>query len=665
MRPSHLLVAALVAAPASASSCSCGKSSSDPAPAGEGSAKAPLASAASAPEKPRRPAPNRQGNVVARSPAGDVLYVVDEDASQIHLVPLPFGKEKPAVSVSLPGRPAEVLPLDGEVLVTIRDPGLLLVLRPDPAAGLVESARVALPGDAWGIAITKDEKTALVSSAWTHKVSGVDLAAKKVRFSLDVAREPRGIAILQGGTRAYVNHLVGSEITRIDGIESDKPSIRRVALPAAPLRVTFERPTAKLASLGYALTLSPDESRLYVARHGLGAVGTPIWFGVSTVDILLTRDDSPLVPPRKPPAVYATGPLGPENEDPIVTAPLFASDAQPRAMAYRKKSDSLLVVSEGSGAIQELTALSMAPSEMGSDRYLRGVKTTDCGAPSGIALSEDESTAFVFCRSSNTLAVVALDSGAGKTSEPIFVPLGKGPDDPAVAEGRRLFYTGEDEELSDGIGCAGCHPEGRDDGHVWTEIAFGSESFQASPDGGSARQTPMLAGRVASKGPYGWHGESDTLEARIVAGTSLHRWRSHGESAKAGSKAAKIAAFLQKGLVPPPREEHEATEQEKRGKTLFESAEVGCKTCHAGPEHTDRVAVPLPRMGVPEGFDEETNKNYKTPSLLFVGGTPPYFHDGSAATLEDLVRKNDDRMGKTNQLSAEDQAALVAYLRTL
>jgi cytochrome c peroxidase len=127
-----------------------------------------------------------------------------------------------------------------------------------------------------------------------------------------------------------------------------------------------------------------------------------------------------------------------------------------------------------------------------------------------------------------------------------------------------------------------------------------------------------------------------------------------------------IAAFLRAGLVPPPRPPGELSEVQKRGKELFESAAVGCRTCHSGPEYTDRVPLPLARMTVRAGFEEETEENkFKTPSLLFVGGTPPYFHDGQAATLEDLVKNNDDRMGKTNHLSAEDRAALIAFLRTL
>jgi cytochrome c peroxidase len=64
-------------------------------------------------------------------------------------------------------------------------------------------------------------------------------------------------------------------------------------------------------------------------------------------------------------------------------------------------------------------------------------------------------------------------------------------------------------------------------------------------------------------------------------------------------------------------------------------------------------------------FEEEPSAAFKTPSLLFVGGSEPFFHDGGSSTLEDLVDTNGDRMGKTSQLSAADRAALVAYLRRL
>jgi cytochrome c peroxidase len=52
------------------------------------------------------------------------------------------------------------------------------------------------------------------------------------------------------------------------------------------------------------------------------------------------------------------------------------------------------------------------------------------------------------------------------------------------------------------------------------------------------------------------------------------------------------------------------------------------------------------------------------PSLRNVATTPPYFHDGSAQTLDDAVR----RMGLAqlnSTLTDQQVKAIVAYLRTL
>jgi len=54
----------------------------------------------------------------------------------------------------------------------------------------------------------------------------------------------------------------------------------------------------------------------------------------------------------------------------------------------------------------------------------------------------------------------------------------------------------------DGRACAGCHPEGRDDGVVW--------HLGAGP-----RQTPTLVGRLEA-GPFGWLGKHPTLEGNIT-----------------------------------------------------------------------------------------------------------------------------------------------------
>ena len=56
-------------------------------------------------------------------------------------------------------------------------------------------------------------------------------------------------------------------------------------------------------------------------------------------------------------------------------------------------------------------------------------------------------------------------------------------------------------------------------------------------------------------------------------------------------------------------------------------------------------------------------KQYRTTPLKGVWQHAPYFHDGSAATLDDVVRTYDTRL--VLGLSAQQKADLVQYLRSL
>jgi cytochrome c peroxidase len=184
---------------------------------------------------------------------------------------------------------------------------------------------------------------------------------------------------------------------------------------------------------------------------------------------------------------------------------------------------------------------------------------------------------------------------------------------------------------------------------------------------GYARQTPMLAGRVKAHGPYGWLGESKDLPARLVGGFGLHRWDKDDTSEpEKTARASYIAAFVRDELVPPPRPERPLTDEEQKGKAIFTSEKAACSTCHTlDTDYTNRSLASFGDAPPPAGFHVEKGAAYKTPSLLFVGGSPPYFHDGRYGSLEQLVDENADRMGKTNHLSPEEKKALVAFLRTL
>lgn len=135
------------------------------------------------------------------------------------------------------------------------------------------------------------------------------------------------------------------------------------------------------------------------------------------------------------------------------------------------------------------------------------------------------------------------------------------------------------------------------------------------------------------------------------------------------------------------------TQEEKRGFELFmteyepRSNRFGadCFHCHGGALFTDNQ---FHNNGLPAttdlGMSELTGKasdqyKFATPSLRNVALTPPYMHNGSLATLEEVVAHyshgihNSDTLDpnlakhpqKGIRLSDEDQSALVAFLKSL
>jgi len=742
---------------------SCNREKATP-PTNGGASEVPASASTTAPPPEREPL-SLEGSTVALLADESVLVVADEDHEVLYLVPPDVSNGAKVRSVPLPGPPAQVVALDGRVLVTLRtlptpaareardkirgplpapsgatsfsspaasagsarpsgsssppsplarkrntpaapfDPdvvrkgqgGLLLVLAPDAKAGLVERGRVTLAPDAWGLAVSRDRKRALVTSAWSSEVTLVDLENLRAIASAKTAREPRGVVILPDGKSAYVSHLVGAALTRLE-LRNDVMTAAPFDFPPAPARTPLG--TTLDASLGYGLVLSPDAESLYVPRHALGAEGVEAWWGAPTVDVLDLTTAKPLAPAHRAGSPRAA--LGASDfERPAWEASPGQAPkpdlwlVQPRAVRYRRSTDTLLVASEGSDALVELDALAADPAMVRLKQHrlapsydpFGGIPDRG-GAPSGIALSRDERQAYVYCRSTFDLVRVDLESGAQAGIH--FAEDGLPAD---AAYGRRLFTSARRGAVSGGIGCAACHPEGRDDGYVWRETSFAEDTsneqsrFVARRENlklkGFAqkvavdrpalhpRQTPMLAGRMRAMGPFGWHGQNRDILERLLDGFRLHRetWGFAPADNTTGEHVAKIdyiADYLRSGLLPPPTLDRALDELELRGKAIFESDRAMCSRCHVPTsEFTDRQALPLPALPVRPGFDREANLAFKTPSLWFVGGTAPYFHDGSRATLEDLLEKNADRMGRTSALDDGERAALVAYLKVL
>jgi mono/diheme cytochrome c family protein len=108
-----------------------------------------------------------------------------------------------------------------------------------------------------------------------------------------------------------------------------------------------------------------------------------------------------------------------------------------------------------------------------------------------------------------------------------------------------------------------------------------------------------------------------------------------------------------------------------RGKALFEG-QGQCSTCHSGSNFTDandRLHAPSEVVSEPEPNGEPSyaarsaTKQYRTAPLKGLWQHAPYFHNGSAATLADVVNAYNVR--KSLGLSPAQVADLVEYLKSL
>ncbi len=124
------------------------------------------------------------------------------------------------------------------------------------------------------------------------------------------------------------------------------------------------------------------------------------------------------------------------------------------------------------------------------------------------------------------------------------------------------------------------------------------------------------------------------------------------------------------------------SESEKRGLDLFFSAELGCANCHSGFLFTD---YSFACNGFFDDYSTDPGRaritvaaadsgKFKVPTLRNIGLTAPYMHNGSAATLEEVIDQymtggsgyvNQSELIQSFTLTVEEKNDLIAFLLSL
>ncbi len=518
---------------------------------------------------------------------------------------------------------------------------------------IVDGVKVREPH---GLALSPDGGTLYVTSVADHELVAFDTQTMHARWRVELAAEPRGVAVSAAGKQAIVGFLSTGALASVE--LGTNPSVSYISLDPAQRAID---PFSGEIFVDQAFSPNGAQARF--------AGGTPSVSDTKDIGHRFARnayavgfigDDIAIAPHQLSAPHLASGGaedmgsyggggfMAPithrlamiDNEDPFAPKTAFAQIGlhQPRALAYDASRDTLYLAGYGNDQVMAVAEVSQGTIHMA---WVTMVPNSSgaCGVD-GLAVAGDQ--LFVHCELGRNLVRFDLSTVAqlGMPSASPSAALGPSTRSEAAQRGAELFRRGQDPRVSTGgfMACGSCHAEGRSDGLSWRIE-------------GRNLQTPLLAGRILGTHPFKWDGKDKDLQTSLT--NTVGRL---GGSGLAPNEVADLQAFLE-SLPQPVAPTVEDGEAIVRGKQLFESAETACAACHTGPELADGVQ-----------HDLATNiGKVDTPSLIGLAHTAPYYHDGSAQTLRALLTDKGSvhDMGSTAQLSDPEIDDLIAYLQSL
>ena len=549
---------------------------------------------------------------------------------------------------------------DGAVWVVNQDSATITVHRPADGAPV---RTIGLPrGSApYGIAFNPAGDTAFVSLQGTGVLLKIDRASGAVTGQSALPGPARGVAVSHDGARVYVSRFLSpagrGEVYLINPATMAVARTIPLAYDKTPDGENRGRGVPNYLS---ALAISPDGTRLWApskkdnTARGLLRDGQPLTFE-STVRTIASQIDT------------ASG-----NEVALGRIDFNDRDMA-QAVAFSPLGNYAYVALQGSNMVQI------------HDAYVgtRAAILFDTGlAPQGLALSPDGDRLFVHNLMSRTVRVYDV-SGINRAREYAARPLAAVATvaqerlPPDLLLGKQIFYNARDRRMSrDGyLSCASCHLDGGGDGQVW----------DFTDRGEGLRNTPSLRGPGLREGNLHWTGNFDEIQdfesdirsafggtgflsdADFAAGTrSLPLGDPKaGLSGELDALAAYVRSLAAVGPSPFRAVDGALTADAQAGRLIFKQR--GCVACHAGPAFTDSRVGMLHNVGTLKPSSGQRAglplAGLDTPALAGLWASAPFLHDGSAASLLDVLAANPAGLhGDLAGLDDAQRRQLVAYL---
>lgn len=478
-----------------------------------------------------------------------------------------------------------------------------------------EVAAWRTPAEPFGVALTPDRRTLLVTTIADRTLLALDTTTGAERWRVAIAPGARGVSISPDGRYAIIGSIAHGSVEFVE-----LAGEHRVAT------VPYELRCPRCEGSNHAR--GTGTVRFLDAHHAVATLQR------SVPEVLIEVTQRRYGGGRRPPVTqHVTLFTLPTDASPTIVQELFEGVHQARAVAWDPQHHALYTAGHGSdelGQYTNITGTGTADAALG-----RLTGTERCG-PDGLALA-DNGDLLAWCAFSRRvlrLSSHAPELGAAKLSE--SAPLVESAFTPEQHAGLVLFHdsnVGADRSLS----CSSCHLEGLTDGLSWRIEA-------------QELQTPILAGRLAGTHPFKWDGSDKTLAASFASTV-----RRLGGTALSAAQSSALEAYL--FALPRPRGPTRDPATVARGKAIFEGV-AGCSGCHDGANYVDNTGHELAGSSL---------RRADTPSLVGLASSAPYFHDGSSASLDDLLGGGGSvkEMADLSQLTDQERADLRVYLETL
>jgi YVTN family beta-propeller protein len=553
----------------------------------------------------------RQPVALALADDGKPLFAANQRSGSISIIDPPSRRVTAEIPVGRRLSDLAVAPGGEYLLATDEGANELILLRRD-GEGIKPVSRLQVGAVPVSVQLAAEGSQAYVASLWSHRISIVDVLAGgkdrglRIRQTIDLPFAPRKQLLVENGRKLLVADSFGGKLAVVDVKTAQVDRVH--SLPAHNIRGLALQPA------------SADGPQLLLAHQMLSGLATANrddvhWGNLMTnnvrvlpmADVVAARADV-----LRHSFVSYLGEVGHGAGDPA-------------GVAAAERGN--LVVSLGG-----VGEIAIGPQDAGGTwtRIKAGRR------PTAVIVSHDRRYAYVADTFED--AVLVVDVAAKKLDGEIR--LGPQPELTASDQGERLFY---DARLShEGwFSCHSCHSDGHTTGLLNDNLTDGSF--------GTPKRILSLLG-VADTGPWAWNGSMPTLESQIEKSI-----QSTMQGAKpSGEQVRDLAAFL-KTLSPPPPTAGQDAAAVQRGKLVF--AGQHCDTCHVPPTYTSPKTFDV---GV---RDEAGNTAFNPPSLRGIAQGGPFFHDGRAATLEDVFGRCRHQL--KNDLASSERQDLLHFLRSL